>query len=92
MKGRQKARVAAIVMVVALTFAGGPAAIRGGGLNLTAQVLTTNNLWLQVKGFTNSTVSLVIHRPWNDTNLTHDLFYASNMDTPAPWQFVATLR
>ncbi|HXD00968.1 MAG TPA: choice-of-anchor L domain-containing protein [Verrucomicrobiae bacterium] len=88
MNNRRGERVGTIIMVAALVFAGGPAAIRGGGFDLFAQGLTTNNLWLQIKGITNSSASLVIHRPWNDTNLTHDVFYASNLDTPGAWQFM----
>jgi hypothetical protein len=88
MNNRRGARAGAIVMVAALAFAGGPAAMSGGGFELPAQTLTTNNLWLQINGFTNSSASLVIHRPWNDTNLTHDLFCASNLDSPDAWQFV----
>jgi hypothetical protein len=83
-----RARTAAIVMVAALAFAGGPSAMSGGGFDLPAQGLTTNNLWLQLKSFTNYSASLVIHRPWNDANPTHDLFYATNLDSPNPWQFV----
>jgi hypothetical protein len=88
MNNRRAARAGTVIMVAALAFAGGPAAISGGGYDLPAQVLTTNNLWLQFVGFTNSSASLVIHRPWNDPYLTHDLFYASNLDSPNPWQFV----
>jgi hypothetical protein len=88
MNNCRAARAGAIIMLAALTFVGGPAAIIGGGFDLPAQVLTTNNLWLQISSFTNATASLVIHPPWNDTNLTHDLFYASNLDSPNPWQFV----
>ncbi len=88
MNNRGGMRAAAIMMVAALAFTGGPPAMGGGGFDVNAQVLTTNNLWLQLTGFSNFSASLVIHRPWNDTNATHDLFYASNLAMPNPWQFV----
>jgi len=33
------------------------------------QAATTNDLWLEITAFTNDTAALVIHPPWNDTNV-----------------------
>jgi len=56
------------------------------------QVFTTNDLWLQINGVTNDgtgwTANLTINTPWNDTNLTHDLYYATDLDAPIQWDFV----
>jgi hypothetical protein len=79
----------AAVMAAALVLGVAPAAMSGGGFNASAQVLTTNNLWVEMTGFTNDAASLVIHRPWNDTSLTHDVFYAKNLGDAAGWQFEA---
>ena len=49
---------------------------------------STNDLWLEITGFTNCTASLVIHRPWDDTNAYHDLFYTTNLAAPINWHFV----
>ena len=49
---------------------------------------STNDLWLEITGFTNCTASLVIHRPWDDTNAYHDLFYTTNVAAPISWHFV----
>lgn len=49
---------------------------------------TTNDLWLEITGYTNCTAALVIHRPGNDTNAFHDLFYTTNLAAPINWQFV----
>jgi hypothetical protein len=56
------------------------------GPDITPKVYTTNDLWLEITEFTNRTASLVIHAPWNDTNLFHDLYYTDNLDVP--WQFL----
>jgi hypothetical protein len=88
MNNRGGARIAATVMVAALVLGVVPSAMRGGGADVHAQVLTTNNLWLELKGITNYSAALAIHRPWNDTNLTHDLFFATNLCSTNPWQFV----
>jgi hypothetical protein len=67
-----------------------------GGTNyfdggFSAQVFTTNDLWLEITGTTNSgsamTGYLVIHPPWNVTNGVYDLFATTNL-APSAWQFV----
>ena len=69
----------------------------GGGTNgyqsnFSPQVFTTNDLWLQIVGTTNTgtglTANLTIHTPWNDTNLTHDLLYTTNLASPINWRFL----
>ena len=56
----------------------------GGGYssNYQPQVFTTNDLWLQVR-MTNTTMSLVIHPPWNETNGMWDLFATTNLNPNA---------
>jgi hypothetical protein len=49
---------------------------------------TTNDLWLEITDFTNHAASLVVHRPWNDTNLTHDLYFTESLNSPIQWSFV----
>ena len=56
-----------------------------------AQVFTTNDLWLQMVGTTNTgtsmTAYLVINTPWNITNGVYDLFATTNL-APSAWQWV----
>ncbi len=60
--------------------------------NYSPRVFTTNDLWLEIVGTTNTgtglTVNLTIHTPWNDTNLTHDLFYTTDLVSPINWHFL----
>ncbi len=86
MKKRRGAKFTTVLAAAWLAIASGP--VEGQGFNSFSQQLNSNNLWLQITSFTNDTASLVIHPAWNDTNLTHDLFYASNLDEPVQWQFV----
>jgi hypothetical protein len=55
------------------------------------QVFTTNDLWLQITGTTNTgtsiTAYLVIHTPWNVTNGVYDLFATTNL-APSAWQWM----
>ena len=46
-----------------------------------------NSLWLQVQT-TNTTVSLVIHPPWNVTDGVYDLFYTTNLAPTSTWTCV----
>ena len=55
---------------------------------LLAADFTTNDLWLEITGFTNHAASLVIHRPWDDTNVSHDLYFTENLAPPVQWQFM----
>ena len=55
--------------------------------NFQPQAFTTNDLWLQIAQMTNSTVSLVIHSPWDVTNGVYDLFATTNL-APSAWQWV----
>jgi hypothetical protein len=52
---------------------------------------TTNDLWLQIIGTTNTgasmTAYLIIHPPWNVTNGVYDLFATTNL-APSAWQWV----
>jgi hypothetical protein len=81
MKNRRGAQFAIVATAAWLMFSGALVEGQGSGN------LNSNNLWLQITSFTNDAASLVIHRPSNDTNLTHDLFYASNLNEPVQWQF-----
>jgi len=55
------------------------------------QVFTTNDLWLQIIGTTNTgtsiTAYLVINTPWTVTNGVYDLFATTNL-APTAWQWV----
>ena len=65
----------------------------GGGVESSFQplVFTTNDLWLQINSVTNNglgwTANLTVHRPWNDTNLFHDLYYTASLNAPIQWNF-----
>ncbi|MEI6196298.1 MAG: hypothetical protein WCS42_18420 [Verrucomicrobiota bacterium] len=70
----------------------------GGGTNYfdsgySAQVFTTNDLWLEITGTTNPgtgsgmTANLGIHSPWNVTNAVYDLFATTNL-APSAWQLL----
>ena len=43
-----------------------------GGADFKTRIFTTNDLWLEITGFTNHRAAFVIHSPWDDTNLFHD--------------------
>jgi len=66
----------------------------GGGTNggspslLIPPVYTTNDLWLQMIGKTNTTAYLTIHPPWTVTNGVYDLYYTTNLTAPATWSWV----
>ena len=53
-------------------------------------IFGTNDLWLEIVSgpVTNTTANLVIHPPWNDTNLSHDLYYTESLESPVVWQFI----
>jgi len=55
---------------------------------LVSNSFSTNDLWLEITAFTNSTAALVIHRPWNDTNIAHDLYYSTNLSSPLGWNYL----
>jgi len=63
----------------------------GFSSNFQPQVFTTNDLWLQIVGTTNTETSLtawlVINSPWNVTNGVYDLFATTNL-APSAWQWV----
>jgi hypothetical protein len=60
----------------------------GSPLFLTPPVYTTNDLWLQMDGITNTTAYLTIHPPWTVTNGVYDLFYTTNLSPPQVWSWV----
>src|ERR1035438_3323230 len=71
------------------------AALSGGGkhamnspIGFMGATFTTNDLWLQITGETNSTAYLVLHPPWNETNGVYDLLYCTNLALPISWQWV----
>ena len=49
---------------------------------------STNDLWLEITAFTNNTAALVIHQPWDETNIVHDLFYTTDLASPIYWRFL----
>jgi hypothetical protein len=51
-------------------------------------IFTTNDLWLEITGKTNTTAYLVIHPPWNVTNGVYDLLYTTNLALPISWQWI----
>lgn len=63
----------------------------GGGIISQMQLPTTNDLWLQITGTTNTgsstTATLIIHPPWNVTNGVYDLFATTNL-APSAWQWL----
>ena len=59
-----------------------------GGANSPALTFTTNDLWLDIVDYTNYSATLGVHRPWNDTNLFHDLYYTESLEPPIQWQFI----
>lgn len=62
-----------------------------GGSSFQGQIMTTNDLWLQITGTTNDDTSMttymVINTPWNVTNGVYDLFASTNL-APSAWQWV----
>jgi len=50
--------------------------------SLPAFTPTTNDLWLQIIGKTNTTAYLVIHPPWNVTNGIWGLYFTTNLTIP----------
>jgi IgGFc binding protein len=64
----------------------------GGGVALaeplTRPVYTTNDLWLEMAGMSNSTAFLTIHEPWTVTNGVYDLYYTTNLSAPASWSWL----
>jgi hypothetical protein len=53
-------------------------------------IFGTNDLWLQIVSgpVTNRTANLIVHPPWNDTDLTHDLYYTESLASSILWQFM----
>ena len=89
----QSRRDTATSLGMDLPFPGGGGS---GGTNFydssfSAQVFTTNDLWLEITGTTNAsssmTADLVIHSPWNVTNGVFDLFATTDL-APSAWQWV----
>ena len=94
--GKKTAKVASGMRVTANVAVPGPGGSGGGGgtnisFSSNFQVMTTNDLWLQITGTTNTgagiTASLVIHSPWNVTNGIYDLFATSNL-LSTTWQYL----
>ncbi len=54
--------------------------------------ITTNDLSVELNGLshlgTEWTADLTIHPPWNDTNLTYDLFRTENLGSPEGWRLL----
>src|ERR1039458_4446183 len=64
---------------------GGGGSTNGYEYSFTRPVYTTNDLWLEITGKTNTTAYLTIHEPWNVTNGVYDLFYTTNLSPPQNW-------
>ncbi len=68
----------------------------GPGVQVTSgfhtMTITTNDLWVELNGLshigTDWTADLTIHPPWNDTNLTYDLFRTENLGSPDGWRLL----
>jgi hypothetical protein len=64
----------------------------GFSSNFQPQVFTTNDLFLQIVGTTNTgmalTAHLVIHTPWNVTNGTYGLYFKTNLAIPYNWTWL----
>lgn len=62
----------------------------GGAFSFPFQMFTTNDLWLEMAGVTNTgpnqTAGLVIHPPWNVSAGVYDLFATTNL-APGIWQW-----
>lgn len=63
------------------------------GFSSMFAVYSTNDLYLEITGTTNSTTTngtafLVIHPPWNVTNGVYDLFDTTNLATPHGWNWI----
>ncbi len=43
---------------------------------------SSDDLWLEIITYTNTTASLVIHRPVGDDNPSHDIFYSTDLASP----------
>jgi hypothetical protein len=67
---------------------GGGGSTNGYEYSFTRPVYTTNDLWLEITGKTNTTAYLTIHEPWNVTNGVYDLFYTTNLSPPQNWSWV----
>lgn len=79
----------------AMDDSGGPFPGDGGGgstndyeYSFNRPVYTTNDLWLEITGLTNTTAFITIHEPWNVTNGVYDLFYTTNLSPPQTWSWV----
>jgi len=71
---------------------GGTNGIGSFSSNIQPQVFTTNDLWLQITGTTNTgtalTAHLVIHSPWNVTNGVYGLYFKTNLAVPDNWTWL----
>jgi len=56
--------------------------------SFTPLIFTTNNLWLEITGKTNTTAYLTIHPPWNVINGVYDLYYTTDLSSPEQWSWV----
>ena len=94
--GKKSAKVVSGLKVTANVAVPSPGGSGGGsgtniGFTSNFQVMTTNDLWLQITGTTNTgsgiTASLVIHSPWNVSNGVYDLFSSTNL-LSTTWQYL----
>ena len=60
--------------------------------SFTPRVYTTNDLWLEILGTTNTgtrlTAYLTIHPPWNVTNGVWGLYFKTNLAIPHNWKWL----
>jgi hypothetical protein len=52
------------------------------GPQMSQRVFGTNDLWLEITSWTNSTANLTIHPPWNVTNGVWGLYFKPNLAVP----------
>jgi hypothetical protein len=81
----------------AMDVSGGPIPGNGGGgstngyeYSFTRPVYTTNDLWLEITGKTNTTAFLTIHPPWNVTNGVWGLYFKTNLAISYNWTWLLT--
>jgi hypothetical protein len=69
---------------------GGGGSTNGYEYSFTRPVYTTNDLWLEMTGKTNTTAYLTIHEPWNVTNGVWGLYFKTNLAIPYNWTRLLT--
>ncbi|HEX3719066.1 MAG TPA: nidogen-like domain-containing protein [Verrucomicrobiae bacterium] len=69
---------------------GGTGGDGDGGSSFTPHSYSTNDLWLEITGYSNSMAYLTIHPPSSITNGVYGLYFETNLTVPAAWSWVLT--